>query len=113
MDWARLADYVAAARGRAGFTSQDAFAEAAGISTRTLSKLETCHPVSEVTLGRVESALGWKEGSAARVLAGGEPWEDPLAALDQYPELRQAMEHLIALTAEAARRSQQDPSGVG
>jgi hypothetical protein len=50
-----------------------AFAEATGVTERTLGKLENGQHVSPSTLGMVENRLGWTPGSCRRVLAGGEP----------------------------------------
>jgi hypothetical protein len=50
-----------------------AFAEATGVTERTLGKLENGQRVSPSTLGVVENHLGWAPGSCRRVLAGGEP----------------------------------------
>jgi hypothetical protein len=50
-----------------------AFAEATGVTERTLGKLENGQRVSPSTLGMVENRLGWAPGSCRRILAGGEP----------------------------------------
>jgi hypothetical protein len=50
-----------------------AFAEATGVTERTLGKLENGQRVSPSTLGMVENHLGWAPGSCRRLLAGGEP----------------------------------------
>ena len=50
-----------------------AFAEATGVTERTLGKLENGQRVSPSTLGMVENRLGWAPGSCRRLLAGGEP----------------------------------------
>jgi hypothetical protein len=50
-----------------------AFAEATGVTERTLGKLEKGQRVSASTLGMVENELGWVPGSCRRILAGGEP----------------------------------------
>jgi hypothetical protein len=50
-----------------------AFAEATGVTERTLGKLENGQHVSPSTLGMVENRLGWAPGSCRRILAGGEP----------------------------------------
>jgi hypothetical protein len=72
-DWWRLADYVVARRVELGMRDRRAFAEASGVTERTLGKLENGQHVSPSTLGMVENRLGWAPGSCRRILAGGEP----------------------------------------
>jgi transcriptional regulator with XRE-family HTH domain len=72
-DWQRLADYVVARRVGRGMRDRRAFAEATGVTERTLGKLENGQRVSPSTLGMVENRLGWAPGSCRRILAGGEP----------------------------------------
>ena len=72
-DWQRLADYVVARRVELGMRDRRAFAEATGVTERTLGKLENGQHVSPSTLGMVENRLGWAPGSCRRTLAGGEP----------------------------------------
>jgi hypothetical protein len=72
-DWQRLADYVIARRVQLGLRDRRAFAEATGVTERTLGKLENGQRVSPSTLGMVENRLGWAPGSCRRILAGGEP----------------------------------------
>jgi hypothetical protein len=72
-DWRRLADYVVARRVELGMRDRRAFAQATGVTERTLGKLENGQRVSPSTLGMVENRLGWAPGSCRRILAGGEP----------------------------------------
>jgi hypothetical protein len=72
-DGRRLADYVVARRVQLGMRDRRAFAEATGVTERTLGKLENGQRVSPSTLGMVENRLGWAPGSCRRILAGGEP----------------------------------------
>jgi hypothetical protein len=72
-DWKRLADYVVARRVELHMRDRRAFAEATGVTDRTLGKLENGQRVSPSTLGVVENQLGWAPGSCRRILAGGEP----------------------------------------
>jgi hypothetical protein len=72
-DWWRLADYVIARRVELGMRDRRAFAEASGVTERTLGKLENGQHVSPSTLAVVENRLGWAPGSCRRILAGGEP----------------------------------------
>ena len=89
-DWQRLADYVIARRVELGMRDRRAFAEATGVTERTLGKLENGQHVSPSTLGMVENRLGWTPGSCRRILAGGEPKTgspDPAPAGYQDPTL--------------------------
>src|SRR5262249_58402505 len=72
-DWQRLADYVVGGGVELGMRDRRAFAEATGVTERTLGKLENGQRVSPSTLGMVENRLGWGPGSCRRILAGGEP----------------------------------------
>src|SRR6266581_7306590 len=72
-DWQRLADYVVARRVELGMRDRRAFAEATGVTERTLGKLKNGQRVSPSTLGMVGNRLGWAPGSCRRILAGGEP----------------------------------------
>jgi hypothetical protein len=72
-DWWRLADYVIARRVELGMRDRRAFADASGVTERTLGKLENGQHVSPSTLGMVENRLGWAPGSCRRILAGGGP----------------------------------------
>ena len=72
-DWLRLADYVVARRVELGMRDRRAFAEATGVTERTLGKLENGQRVSPATLAMVDNRLGWAPGSSRRILAGGEP----------------------------------------
>ena len=72
-DWLRLADYVVARRVELGMRDRRAFAEATGVTERTLGKLENGQRISPSTLAMVENRLGWAPGSGRRILAGGEP----------------------------------------
>lgn len=74
-DWQRLADEIRTARLRKGYGRQQDLAEAAGVSLRTVSNLESRHPdpVKPWILAKIELALDWAPGSAEAVLAGGRP----------------------------------------
>lgn len=71
--WRRLADYVRSRRVEVGFRSTRQLAIAVDITEKTIGKLERGQPVNTSTLAAVEAALQWSPGSAAAVLAGGEP----------------------------------------
>lgn len=90
-DWRRLADYVIARRVELNMRDRRAFAQATGVTDRTLGKLENGQRVSASTLGVVENRLGWAPGSCRRILAGGEPDAGPAGQpRDEYddPTLR-------------------------
>lgn len=73
-DLPRLASYVVDARIAAGFSTRKEFADATGVTARTLGKLETASErVSNETLARVARELRWTPDSPARVMAGQEP----------------------------------------
>jgi transcriptional regulator with XRE-family HTH domain len=72
-DWPRLAVYVASARQDAGFSTVRSFADALGITERTLGNLERGRRVSRETLLTVARAVGWTPDSPRKILAGGEP----------------------------------------
>ena len=72
-DWRRLADYVIARRVELHMRDRRTFAQATGVTDRTLGKLENGQRVSASTLGIVENRLDWAPGSCRRILAGGEP----------------------------------------
>lgn len=73
-DYTRLGDEVRSARMEHGYTRQT-FAEAVGVSTRTISDIENGDlggrkSFSRETLTAVERALGWWPGSTRAVLDG-------------------------------------------
>ena len=121
-DWLRLADYVVARRVELGMRDRRAFAQATGVTERTLGKLENGQRVSPSTLAMVENRLGWAPGSCRRILAGGEPivgspdrvqakYEDPtLSHLSSTPGLPpELVRGLVAL----ARNWQQGNDDAG
>ena len=91
-DWRRLADYVVARRVELNMRDRRAFAQATGVTDRTLGKLENGQRVSPSTLGMVENQLGWAPGSWRRILAGGEPVVEPTDhGQDEYDDLIRRM----------------------
>lgn len=72
-DWPRLASYVVSARVRAGFEDRDAFADAIGVTARTLGTLERGKRVGPKTLARIADELHWTPASPQLILAGSEP----------------------------------------
>ena len=121
-DWLRLADYVVAGRVELGMRDRRAFAQATGVTERTVGKLENGQRVSPTTLAMVENRLGWAPGSCRRILAGGEPtvgspdhvragYEDPtLLHLSSTPGLPpELVRGLVAL----ARNWREGNDGAG
>ncbi|HEX3783697.1 MAG TPA: hypothetical protein VHX38_28880 [Pseudonocardiaceae bacterium] len=76
-DWVRLADYVINRRAELGYGGQEALADAAGFSVKTVTRIEGGTAVSSSTLGKLERGLRWMPGSVRAVLAGGLPTEQP------------------------------------
>lgn len=92
--WQRLGRRIKAERGRKGFATAADLARAAGVSVRTVETVESgTHSgrPRETTLAKIERALGWREGSAERVVAGGRPIDaaDPLLerVIAAWPQL--------------------------
>lgn len=79
----RLARHVIRDR-KARWRSRQAFAAAAGVSKRTVDRLELgeASAYRETTKARIEAALDWTDGSFDRILRGGRPSyvRDPLLA---------------------------------
>lgn len=71
-DWTRLGLAIKARREELGMPTQQALADAAGVKRQTIQALESGKQRSRMpgTIGRVEEALGWEPGTAARVLSG-------------------------------------------
>lgn len=82
-EWTRLGRLVRERRLQLGHTSVGAFADASGLSRRTINDVEVGKRSNydQVTIRQIEYALGWNDGSISSVLAGGEPTsvEDPAA----------------------------------
>src|SRR5690606_15588684 len=105
-DWRRLGQYVRAGRLAAGHEYvKDDWDRVVGAHYRTLNNLEKGKRVSPNTVSKVELALGWKPGSADRVLAGGEPiyadeaMRTTMSNLD--PKVRSALVQMPAEVREA------------
>ena len=74
LEWAKLAAAARAAREARGL-SQEKLADLAGVSEGSVQNLESGKPRSRMpqTVAKIEPHLGWAEGSARTVLAGGQP----------------------------------------
>ncbi|OHV46648.1 hypothetical protein BBK14_02025 [Parafrankia soli] len=90
---ARLGRYAIARRDDLGATQQE-IANRAGVSTNTVRRIEaaaaspapassTTSRITAKTLRSLSRALRWEERSAERILAGGEPIELAIPALDE------------------------------
>lgn len=108
-----LAEAVRARRADLGLTHDDV-ATAGGPSDTTLSNLEQgrLSTVANVTLRRLDTALQWEQGSAARVLAGGSPRpiDETPRGLADYTDVELATELLRRLT---ERSGGSDASPIG
>lgn len=71
-DWVRLGDAVRDRRVELGMTQED-LADAAGIATGTVRNLENGNRVRDLTLPKINRALGWTEGSYKLVFDGQPP----------------------------------------
>jgi DNA-binding XRE family transcriptional regulator len=71
-DWKRLGRAIKAQREHLGLTTQQALADAAGVTRQTVQSLESGTDRSRMpaTIAAVEEALKWEPGEAARLLAG-------------------------------------------
>jgi hypothetical protein len=71
----RLGQYVVSRRIELGYRDRIEFAGAAKITTRVMSDIENGKRTNfdKGTIAKLEKALGWATGSAARILRGGEP----------------------------------------
>lgn len=68
-------------RDRAGYRSQKAFAEAAGLHERSVASVERGQKVGVTVLGHIEDIFGWPEFSATRYLETGDT-----SVFDHQPE---------------------------
>lgn len=108
----RLAEAVRQRRGYLGLAQGD-LAEVGGPSIVTVGQIERCaiQQPQTGTLKKIDTALQWAPGSAARILAGGEPvpLEQP-----KRPTAQEASEQLARLSRdelERVVRLGQDPLG--
>lgn len=95
-----------------GYRTQREFAEALGVSRRTVAALERGeHPMSDDTVAAVERVLGWSPGSVDAILAGKQPTPDPAGDFHvierAWPQLT-PRERVILLAVLEALRSTRD-----
>lgn len=81
---------VAAARGAKNWSTGD-LARTAGLSKRTIESIEAGSRPSPATIGKLETALGWRPDSYERIVEGMEPQPVQDAELER---LRQMWEQL-------------------
>ncbi|MEU6057930.1 helix-turn-helix domain-containing protein [Streptomyces sp. NPDC047097] len=74
-DWERLGRAVKARREQLGLATQQALAEAAGVTRQSVQSLEAGKQRSRmpVTISAVEAALQWEPGEASRILTAADP----------------------------------------
>lgn len=72
-DRARLGRYVLYKRRELGYRERQPFAEAIGLSEKTIGRLERGERAGPTVLSDVETFFGWKPGDADRIMNGGEP----------------------------------------
>jgi transcriptional regulator with XRE-family HTH domain len=107
--WARLGARITEHRSRLGY-SRAQFAAVSGLSRATLDNLEHARKASydPTTLATLEHALGWKQGSVARVLSGLEPQPvtDPYlqAVHTAWPRLSPREQRVLAILATEMAR---------
>jgi transcriptional regulator with XRE-family HTH domain len=107
--WRRLGNRVAAERARRRWTV-DELAEAAQLSRRTIRSIESAERdrYRPTTLGKLEGALGWVDGSVDRIVEGRSPRRepDPLLArlLDGWPQLSADQQVVIVALVEVLNR---------
>lgn len=72
-DWKRLGRAIAAQRDHLGLARQEDLATAAGVNRQTIQSLEAGRPRTRMpaSIGKVEKALSWEPGTAARILTEG------------------------------------------
>lgn len=92
--WTRLGRRIKAERGRKGYPTAAALADAAGLSVRTVEIIEAgSRPwrPRDTTQAKIERALGWQPGSVERIVNGGRPRQaaDPLLqrVIAAWPQL--------------------------
>jgi DNA-binding XRE family transcriptional regulator len=70
-DWDRLGRAIKARREELGMTTQQALADAAGVTRQSVQSLESgkARTRMPVSIGPVEKVLGWEPGTAAKYLA--------------------------------------------
>lgn len=70
----RLGDLVASRRVALGYATQDEFAKAAELHTRTINGIENARrSAGRSTRAILEAALQWEPGSIRAILEGGDP----------------------------------------
>lgn len=72
-DWKRLGRAIKAQRDHLGLARQDDLATAAGVTRQTIQSLEAGKPRTRMpaSIAKVEKALSWELGTAARILTEG------------------------------------------
>lgn len=89
-----------------GFTSMEAFADAAGSSPRMVADAERGVPVGEKTRIRLSRAAKWTDDSIDRLYRGEDPIERENTAVRPLPADEPPTENLGVLTARMAQLRQ-------
>ncbi|MFD7554182.1 helix-turn-helix transcriptional regulator [Streptomyces sp. NPDC059835] len=71
-DWKRLGRAIKEQRDHLGMATQQDLADEAGVTRQTVQSLEAGKPRTRMpaTISKIEKALGWEAGTAARILTG-------------------------------------------
>lgn len=74
-DWKRLGDAIKARREELGMSTQQALADAAGVTRQSVQSLESGKQRTRMpaSIPAIEKPLGWEAGTAATILSGGAP----------------------------------------
>lgn len=105
--WDHLARAIVAERSRR-WPTRDEFARATGLSRRVLGDIENGRRsnYSDVTLGRIEAALGWEPGETRARLEGRYPRRSSDREMrriqDSWPHLSTDARRILADLAEGA-----------
>lgn len=92
----RLGMYVTRRRVDCGYRERVAFARHIGLSDRALADIEKgVRAAGASTYALLEQGLGWRAGSIKSVIAGGEPTEDTVAAVDAQPLSSASIDDLL------------------
>lgn len=97
----RLGDYIHAAR-LAHYGSVEKAIRAAGVNRATWLRAERGAPIRDESMTAIEKALGWNVGDSDRIMAGGEPMDEP-AEPAGADELRSLIERADYMTGREKR----------
>jgi len=120
-EWKSAGKLIGARRFEVGFRSQEAFAQALGVTVKWVNNIENgrAYPYRPTVVSATERLLGWAPGSIDRVVAGehpielppAAPVETPLSELGPAELVAQINERLTALARLAERRADRHLTG--